>query len=130
MLKLNLIMYGGRGQSIGISKRIPDVSNVTVSDNKIYNFYLNESQKHFLNFQQVGYTKEDGELLRKDMLEGLKNNEVHEYIREKTGYQKAVVFMKLGKTEKKQFKTIWGKKKEDKYYTNVSAYRYSEKRKK
>lgn len=121
---------GGRGASIGIKKKIPNVSKITVHDDKIYKYYLNEEKEHFKNFKDVGYTKENGEQLRKDLLNGLKSNPVHEYIREETGYQKAIVYMELGVDKKRQFKTVWGKKKDELYYKNVSAYRYSSKRKK
>lgn len=130
MLELNIQLFGGRGASLGVKKRISNPSKITIHDDKIYKYYLNEEKEHYQEFVDVGYTKEKGEQLRNDMLSGLKTNPVHEYIREDTGYQKAIVYMELGIDKKRQFRTVWGKSKNEKYYRNISAYRFSSKRKK
>ena len=122
-MKLSIQLFGGRGQSLGISKRLPNYSKTTINDSKIYDYYLKNGSKHNSDFIDVGYTKNDGELLKKHLLKGLESNEAELSYKEETKYTSAVVYMKLGKTKKKRFKTIWGKNKGDKYFRNISAYR-------
>ena len=56
-------------------------------------------------------------------MQGLEKNEAEMSYREDTKYTSAVVYMKLGKTKKRTFKTIWGKHESDKYFRNITAYR-------
>lgn len=130
MITLKIQLFGGRGASLGIKSQIPSPDKASIHDDKIYKYYLNEEKEHYHEFVEAGYTKENGEQLRRDMLDGLKNNPVHEYIRTDTGYQKAIVYMELGINKKKLFKTVWGKSKDERYYRNVTAYRFSSVRKK
>ncbi|WP_072682818.1 DUF6883 domain-containing protein [Holdemania sp. Marseille-P2844] len=119
---------GGRGAKIGIKKQIEGASHATIHDDKIYKYYLNPVQKHYQEFAAVGYTMENAEQLRKDMLKGLLGNEVTEYKRSETGYTKAIVDMELGVTEKKLFRTVWGKDKEEQYFRNITAHRIKKKK--
>ena len=121
---------GGRGAKIGIKKRIEGASHATIHDDKIYKYYLSPEKKHYSEFISVGYTVEKAELLKKDLLKGLLYNEVTEYKRTETGYIKAVVDMELGVTEKKMFRTVWGKAEGEEYYKNVTCYRIQKKKRK
>lgn len=130
MIALNIFLFGGRGAKIGIKSAVPHSSKAIVNDDKIYKYYLQEGREHYKEFYDVGYRKENGEQLRQDLINGLMNNPAEMYERDETGYQKAIVYMELGIDKKRQFKTVWGKKDGEKYFKNVTAYRYSSKRKK
>lgn len=119
---------GGRGAKIGIKKRIEGASHATIHDDKIYKFYLNPVKKHYKEFAAVGYTIDNAEQLRKDLLQGLLDNEVVEYKRSETGYTKAIVEMELGVTQKKMFRTVWGKEEGEQYFRNVTGHRIHKKK--
>ena len=79
-----------------------------IHDDKITKFLLKPGAKHYLDFEKVGYTSEDADLLKQDILNGFSENEMVEYQKnEKTGVVTFNVYMMLGKTKKKRFCTGW-----------------------
>lgn len=79
-----------------------------IHDDKITKFLLKPGAKHYLDFEKVGYTSEDTDLLKQDILNGFSENEMAEYQKnEKTGVVTFNVYMMLGKTKKKRFCTGW-----------------------
>ncbi len=79
-----------------------------IHDDKITKFLLKPGAKHYLDFEKVGYTSEDADLLKQDILNGFSENEMAEYQKnEKTGVVTFNVYMMLGKTKKKRFCTGW-----------------------
>ena len=79
-----------------------------IHDDKITKFLLKPGAKHYLDFEKVGYTPEDSDLLKQDILNGFSENEMAEYQKnEKTGVVTFNVYMMLGKTKKKRFCIGW-----------------------
>lgn len=79
-----------------------------IHDDKITKFLLKPGAKHYLDFEKVGYTPEDANLLKQDILNGFSENEMAEYQKnEKTGIVTFNVYMMLGKTKKKRFCIGW-----------------------
>jgi len=72
---------GGRGAAAGFATRIPGADKAYIPDKKVVNFLLDPEKKHYKEFAAVGYSKEDPEKLKNDLLEGLKQNEAKIYER-------------------------------------------------
>lgn len=98
---------GGRGGYSGIVHRVPNYKNATIADTKITKYCLDPSKKHFKEFTDVGYSKDDPERLKIDLLKGLSENEAEGTFPNEHGARSFVVKMDLGVTKKKKFKTVW-----------------------
>lgn len=84
------------------------ISEFTIHDDKINKFCLKQGSKHAEEFFNVGYEPSDGELLKHDILTQTTNERVDIKI-DGTGVEKFSIFMELGKTKKKRFRTVWQK---------------------
>lgn len=84
------------------------ISEFTIHDDKINKFCLKQGSKHAEEFFDVGYEPSDGELLKHDILTQTTNERVDIKI-DGTGVEKFSIFMELGKTKKKRFRTVWQK---------------------
>lgn len=62
---------GRRGNSGGIAHRVPDYENAAISEAKIMKYCLDLNKKHYEEFTDVGYSKDDPERLKQDLLKGL-----------------------------------------------------------
>ena len=98
---------GGRGAAGGFIHRLPRMEKAFIHDDKISKFLLLPGAKHYKEFERVGYTPNDKELLRKDILEGLKKNEAKFFDPNKHGDTAYQVNMLLGVTRKRWFITAW-----------------------
>ena len=114
---------GGRGASSGIVHRVPNYEKATIADAKITKYCLDPSRVHYKEFVDVGYSKDDPERLKKDLLRGLAENEAEISKPNAHGDVSLTVYMKLGVTSKKTFRTGWQIDKETTHPKFVTAYR-------
>lgn len=114
---------------IDITKGLTNVSlNDTIKpkfeipDDKISKFCLKPGAKHADEFFGVGYETTDVELLKADIWSQIANEIVDIKI-EEDGTEKFSIFMNLGKTKKKRFRTVWQKDKPNSNPRFITAYR-------
>lgn len=119
---------GGRGASSGIVHRAPNYSKATIAEPKITKYLLDPSQKHYMEFVDVGYSKDKPERLKADLLKGLSKNEAEITKPNAHGDIGITVYMKLGVTKKKTFRTGWQIDKGTNFPRFVTAYRYDKMR--
>ena len=93
-----------------------------IQDNKIYKFLLLPDAKHSSEFFDVGYTINDGERLRKDIMHQFNyKNAVDSVLVD--GKEKFSIFMKLGVTKMRRFRTVWEKNGSDGVPRLITAHR-------
>ena len=120
---------GGRGSASGFIKQIPNANDALIPDKKITNYLLDSSKTHYAEFIAVGYSENNPEQLKRDILEGLKNNTAKEYAPNSYGHKAYEVDMILGITTRRTFRTVW---QIDKGKTNprfITAHRIGRNRK-
>lgn len=93
-----------------------------IDDNKINNFLLKPGSKHSAEFYDVGYEVGDGELLKNDILSQITNDIVDVKVDDKNT-EKFSIFMLLGKTKKKRFRTVWQKDTPDSKPRLITSHR-------
>ncbi len=77
-----------------------------IEDSKISDFFLKPNAKHSQDFFGVGYSSDDSELLRNDLLAALEGGKRVDETTTKHG-KRFSVFCELGITQKKRFRTVW-----------------------
>lgn len=93
-----------------------------IADDKINKFCLKPGSKHADEFFGVGYEPTDAELLKADILSQI-TNEIVDIKVDKKGTEKFSIFMHLGKTKKKRFRTVWQKDKPNSKPRLITAHR-------
>lgn len=93
-----------------------------IPDKKINEFFLKVGAKHSDEFFNVGYTPSDGERLKSDIV---RNFSYSRAVEKKTvdGSERFIVYMELGVTRTKRFRTVWQKDTPDSIPRIVTAYR-------
>lgn len=119
---------GGRGASSGLVHRVPNYSKATIADAKITKYCLDPSKAHYKEFIDVGYSKDNPEQLKNDLLKGLSENEAESTFPNEHGNRSFTVYMKLGITKKRTFKAVWQIDEGTNYPRFVTAYRNDKKR--
>lgn len=120
---------GGRGASSGFINRVPNAKNAVIADNKITKFLLAPNQKHYDEFVAVGYSENNPEQLRHDLLDGLANNTAKEYETNAHGDKAYEVDMILGVDRKAKFRTAWQIDKGSENPRFITAHRIGDNRK-
>lgn len=118
---------GGRGTVSGVVKRTPNYKNATIPNPKIENYLLKDGAKHYKEFIDVGYSSDYPQQLKKDLLNGLAENEAIATNPNAHGAKSYTVYMKLGITKKRTFKTIWRIDNKSTTPRLVTAYRAKKK---
>lgn len=98
---------GGRGASSGFISKVPNAERATIADSKITKYLLAPDKKHYAEFVSVGYTKDNPERLKRDLLNGLSENSAKVYDANSYGNVSFEVDMMLGVTRKAKFRTGW-----------------------
>ncbi len=98
---------GGRGAVSGFVSKIPNADKATIADSKITKFLLDPGKKHYAEFVAVGYSKDDPERLKRDLLKGLPNNRAKMHEVNAHGDRSFEVDMMLGVNRKAKFRTAW-----------------------
>lgn len=118
---------GGRGASSGIVHRMPNYKNATIAEPKITKYCLDPDKKHYKEFIDVGYSKDAPEQLKQDLLNGLAENEAEGTFPNEHGDRSFSVYMELGVTKKKIFKTVWQIDKGTTHPKFITAFRVKHK---
>ena len=120
---------GGRGAPSGFVGRVPNFNKATIADEKITKFLLSPTGKHYTEFVAVGYSANDPDKLKQDLLNGLSNNIAKEYGLNSHGERAFEVDMLLGVTYKTAFRTAWQIDKGSDAPRFITAHRLGRKRK-
>lgn len=92
---------------------IKEDKRFTVHPDKIQKFLLKPGAKHSKEFFDVGYEEDDYSLLFDDIAENYDESNAVDIKEKENGKQMFSIFMYLGKTHKKRFRTVWEKETPD-----------------
>lgn len=120
---------GGRGAESGLVNRVPNASKATIADSKITRWLLDPAKKHYQEFAAVGYSENNPEILRNDLLRGIKESTAMAFEMNEHGDRIFNVDMFLGVDRKERFRTSWQIDKGKKYPRFITAFRIGAKRK-
>lgn len=98
---------GGRGAVSGFVPELPNYQRATIAEAKITKYLLDPERKHYPEFVAVGYSADNPERLKNDLLDGLRNNRAKAYEPDENGATAFEVDMMLGVTRKARFRTGW-----------------------
>lgn len=84
-----------------------DNDRYTIAEPKISKFLLKPGAKHSAEFFDVGYTEKDGLLLNADIYQQFDEALKTDVRVAEDGTERFSIFMELGTTEKKIFRTVW-----------------------
>ena len=90
---------------------------------KFAEYFLNPEQKHAQEFFDVGYTTEDVLLLRYDVAKQFDLEKATDITYDADGKKRFKIYMSLGVTEKKRFRTAWIDDDENSKPRIVTAFR-------
>ncbi len=122
---------GGAGKSIDKSAKngiIKTDERFDLDPNKINKFLLLPGAKHSEEFFNVGYKPGDYELLFDDIAAGFDMKKAVDFRANPSGKEGFSIFMKLGVTKKRDFRTTWERKNSKSKPRFTSAYRNSPKK--
>ena len=94
-----------------------------IDDKKIDRFCLLPGAKHADDFFNAGYKPGDTELLRKNISDSFDNNKAVDRYISSDNVEKFSIFMELGVTKKKRFRTVWQKDTPDSTARFITAHR-------
>lgn len=86
---------------------MPDYKKAIIPDKKVEKFFLDPNGKHSSEFFDVGYTQNDGEILKADFRRGLALNKAKLSKASTDDVPKYIVDMELGITKHRTFRTVW-----------------------
>lgn len=98
---------GGRGAASGFVGTAPHADRAAIADGKITKYLLDPAKKHYSEFASVGYSPQEPERLKRDLLEGLQTSRAKMYEPNGHGDRALEVDMELGVTRKETFRTAW-----------------------
>lgn len=90
---------------------------------KYSGYFLKEGAKHADQFFNVGYTADDVLQLRYDMAKQFDMSKATNFSTNEKGQEKFRIYMELGVTEKKRFRTAWQKDTPDSLPRIITAFR-------
>lgn len=107
------------------TKAINDSPCLT-TPNKYINYFLKEGTPHADEFFSVGYTKDDPLQLRYDMARQFDINKAVEFTVNERGEERFNIYMDLGITKTRRFRTCWQKDTPDSKPRIITAFRNNE----
>lgn len=105
------------------------IKGFTCKPDKMTKWNLNPEKKHFHEFEEVGYTPSDADLLMQHIHEGYDLSKARDDDPGDHCHRKFSISMELGVTEKRNFVTAWAVEKDGEEPKFVTAYREDPKRK-
>ena len=84
-----------------------DNDRYTIAEPKISKFLLKPGAKHSAEFFNAGYTEQDGALLNADIYQQFDDSLKTDIRIAEDGTESFSIFMELGTTDKKTFRTVW-----------------------
>lgn len=94
-------------KQVGILQSMPGSEKAIILNKKVNEFFLDPTGKHSSEFFDVGYTENDGELLKADLRRGLALNPAKLSKASTEEVPKYIVDMQLGITKHRTFRTVW-----------------------
>lgn len=126
-VQIRSVRVGGTGGNSGLtngneSGTIDKDKECVIPDDKVNKYLLKEGTKHAEEFFDVGYTPSDGEKLKKDISGNFMYSKA---VEKKTidGSERFNVYMDLGVTKMKRFRTVWQKDGPESAPGLITAYR-------
>ena len=98
---------GGRGAESGLVSRVPNANNATIADSKITKYLLDPTKKHYQEFVAVGYSENNPEILKNDLLKAAKESAAMAFEPNTHGNRTFHIDTMLGVTRKARFRTVW-----------------------
>lgn len=120
---------GGRGAVSGFVNRVPNAEKAVIADSKVTKYLLDPAKKHYSEFVAVGYSEDNPEQLKHDLLRGIVNNSAKEYEVDTHGNRAYEVDMQLGVSHKAKFRTAWQIDKGTNFPRFITAHRIGGNRK-
>ena len=120
---------GGRGAASGIVNRVPNADRAIIADSKITKYLLDPSGKHYKEFIAVGYSENNPEILKNDLLKAVKESAAMAFEPNMHGNRTFHVDMTLGVTRKARFRASWQIDTGKDFPRFVTAFRIGAKRK-
>lgn len=114
---------GGRGAVSGFVSKVPNAEKATIADSKVTKYLLDPEKKHYTEFVDVGYSKDDPERLKHDLLEGLNTSNAKMFEKNAHGDRSFEADMMLGVSRKEKFRTVWQIDKGAENPRFITAYR-------
>lgn len=108
------------------TKFVNDAPCVT-TPKKYYGYFLNPEAKHSIDFFNVGYSRDNPLQLRYDMAKGFDISKAVDYEYEGNGVVKFNIYMNLGVTKSRRFRTSWRMDSADSIPRIITAFRENEK---
>lgn len=96
-----VVVYSGEKED-----RVEEKYNPIIPDSKIVGFMLNPNSKHYQEFTDVGYSKDNPEQLKNDILKKFDYNKAVDHEDTEHGH-KFSIMMSLGVNEKRTFRSVW-----------------------
>lgn len=126
MLEINIQLFGGRGASSSLPKRIPNYKTAVIHNSKINNYLLKNEGKSKI-FKELGYNYKNSKILAEQLKNGLKSNPVVSKRKNDIGNYNYRVDMKISGINQKDIMvtTIWEVDKKETHF--VSAMKRKEK---
>lgn len=94
-------------KQVGRLQTMPEYEKAIIPKKKAERFFLDPDGKHSAEFFDVGYTQNDGEILKADIRRGLMLNQATLSKASTEDIQKYIVDMQLGITKHRTFRTVW-----------------------
>lgn len=94
-------------KTVGFIPTMPGFEKAVIADEKVSFFFLKQNGKHSADFFDVGYTENDGELLKADLRRGIAMNPAKLSKASTEDIPKYIVDMQLGITKHRTFRTVW-----------------------
>ena len=95
----------------------------SIAYEKIEKFCLLPGAKHSEEFFSVGYRPSDVHKLINDILSDTDSDKITDIMKFPNNVEKFSLFMYLGVTKKKRFRTVWQKDTPESYPRLITAYR-------
>lgn len=126
-VQIRSVRVGGIGENSGLTNEnksgtIDKDKDCFIHDDKMNKFCLLPGAKHSKELFDVGYTPSDGEELKKDISGNFMYSKA---VEKKTidGSERFNVYMDLGVTKMKRFRTVWQKDEPESAPRLITAYR-------
>ena len=104
-----------------------DNDRYTIAEPKISKFLLKPGAKHSAEFFSAGYTEQDGAILNADIYQQFDNSLKTDIRIAEDGTESFSIFMELGTTDKKTFRTVWQRDPGSKKPRLITAHREDKK---
>lgn len=106
--------------------KVVDSAPCLTTPNKYINYFLKEGTPHASEFFGVGYTKENPLQLRYDMARQFDMAKAVEFSTNERGEERFNIYMELGVTKTRRFRTCWQKDTPDSIPRIITAFRNDE----